>query len=146
MHRSTPWLIVILLCALSIQLVGCGVSASSYKKIEPYELIKSEDGLNTVILTEKASERLQMAHAPVAEEQINGETRLVVPYHSLIYDNYGDTWVYVNLEPLTYKRASVAVDFIEGDKVVLNAGPDVGTEVAIASVAELYGTDTGVGK
>lgn len=145
MQHRTLLIVVILLFVAAFQLVGCG-SGSKYEKIEPYELIKGENGINTVILTEKASERLQMESVPIVEEQVEGETRLVVPYHALIYDNNGGTWVYVNPEPLTYVRAEVSVDFIEGDKVYLTAGPDVGTEVAIASVAEIYGTDTGVGK
>lgn len=142
-HRFRLILIVVSVAALV--LAGCG-SGSKYEKIQPYELIKGEDGINTVILTEKASERLQMESVPIVEEEINGSTHLVVPYHALIYDNNGGTWVYVNPEPLTYKRAEVTVDHIEGDKVVLSNGPEVGTQVAIASVAELYGTDTGVGK
>lgn len=142
-HRYSS-MIMMLLIVIGL-LVGCS-APPKYEKIQPYELIKGEDGINTVILTEKASERLVMESVPVVEEEINGDTRLVVPYHALIYDNYGGTWVYVNPEPLTYMRAEVTVDFIEGDKVVLTAGPEVGTQVAIASVAELYGTDTGVGK
>ncbi|MEZ4616636.1 MAG: hypothetical protein R2867_14205 [Caldilineaceae bacterium] len=146
MQRKQLWLTILVLCFTALQLAGCGQSAAKYTKVEPYELIKGEDGINTVILTEKAAERLQMASTAVVTEQLDGESRLVVPYHALIYDTNGGTWVYTNPEPLTYVRAEVAVDHIEGDKVFLTTGPDAGTEVAIASVAELYGTDTGVGK
>jgi cobalt-zinc-cadmium efflux system membrane fusion protein len=72
--------------------------------------------------------------------------RLVVPFSSLIYDIYGGTWVYVNTEDLQFLRVPVVVDYIYGDKVVLNEGPDVGTAVVTVGVAELHGTDTGVGK
>lgn len=147
MQHRTSWMVVILLCVAALQLTGCGSSGAPYEKIEPYELIKGEDGgVNTVILTEKAEERLRMESVTLAEEEIDGESRLVVPYHALIYDNDGGTWIYTNPEPRTYIRAEVTVDFIEGDKVVLSAGPDVGTQIAIASIAEIYGTDTGVGK
>ena len=67
-HRNS-WMMIILLFSVALQLVGCTVKAD-YQKIEPYELIKDENGdLNTVILTEKASERLMMASAPVVEER-----------------------------------------------------------------------------
>ena len=72
--------------------------------------------------------------------------RLVVPFSSLIYDIYGGTWVYINTGDLQFLRVPVEVDFISGDKVVLNEGPDVGTAVVTVGVAELHGTDTGVGK
>lgn len=137
---------VLLLYVVALLLAGCAGRTSPYEKIEPYTLIAGEDGINTVILTEKAAERLQVASAPVGQESIDGETRLVVPYASLIYDTSGGTWVYTNPEPLTFVREAVTVDFIEGDMVVLDTGPDPGTAVAIASVSELYGTDTGVGK
>ncbi|MEZ4862292.1 MAG: hypothetical protein R3C14_13335 [Caldilineaceae bacterium] len=146
MQKRNSWMILLLLLAITLQLVGCGVQASSYKKVEPYTLEKNDTGINTVILTEKAAERIQIESAPIATEQINGDTRLVVPYGALIYDNNGGTWIYTNPEPLTYIRTAVTVDFIEGDKVYLSEGPDAGTDVAVVAVAELYGTDTGVGK
>lgn len=145
MRYPKPRMAVLLLALLALCLAGCA-SHAPYEKIEPYELVAGDDGINTVILTERAAERLQVDSESVREESFDGEMRLVVPYASLIYDNNGGTWVYTNPEPLTYVRAEVSVDFIEGDEVVLSAGPAPGTAVAIASVAELYGTDTGVGK
>jgi hypothetical protein len=38
------------------------------------------------------------------------------------------------------------VDFIADDRAYLTTGPSVGTEVVTIGVAELYGTETGVGK
>lgn len=72
--------------------------------------------------------------------------RLVVPFSSLLYDIYGETWIYISPEPLQFIRVPVVVDYIEGDLVVLEEGPEVGTEVVTVGVAELHGTDTGVGK
>lgn len=73
-------------------------------------------------------------------------TRLVVPYSSLIYDIYGDTWIYTNPEPRHFLRVPVVVDYIQGENVVLADGPAAGTTVVTIGVAELHGTDTGVGK
>ena len=132
----------ILILMLTVALAGCGAKeGGSAEKAQP---ATSDNG--TVVLTEKAADRLQVETAAVREEQIDGQTRLVVPYSALIYDNNGGTWIYTSPDPLTYVRTAVTVDFIEGDMVVLADGPGVGTDVATVAVAELYGTDTGVGK
>lgn len=141
MFRLNRLLVVVLIFLISAQLVGCSSGVSAYVKEEP---ATAQDG--TVTLTEKAAERLQVDTAAVSEEQLDGQTRLVVPYSALIYDNNGGTWIYTSPDPLTYVRTAVTVDFIEGDMVVLSEGPEVGTNVATMAVAELYGTDTGVGK
>lgn len=127
-----------------VALVACG-NEVAYEKVEPYELTETADGVNEVALTEKASERLKMEAAPIAVAD-GGRDLLTVPYAALIYDFNGGTWVYQQTGPLSYKRVAVAVDHIEGDTVYLTDGPEEGTMVAVTSVAELYGTDTGVGK
>ncbi len=70
----------------------------------------------------------------------------MVPYAAIIYGLNGETWIYVNPEPLTFVREPVTINYIDGDLAVLEEGPPVGTSVATVAVAELYGTDTGVGK
>lgn len=72
--------------------------------------------------------------------------QLVVPHSALIYDIYGETWVYIMTEPLKFLRFPVIVDYIKKGNVVLTEGPPVGTEVVTVGVPELHGTDTGVGK
>jgi hypothetical protein len=145
MQYSKYW-ISGLLIVLTLTVVGCGAQVASVTKIQPYSLEAGTDGINTVTLTERAVERLAVETAPVTEEQIDGNTYKVIPYGALIYDNTGGTWIYVNVQPLTFKRTAVTVDFIKGDRVALSAGPETGTQVATVAVAELYGTDTGVGK
>lgn len=145
-RRSSSTAVLVGLAGLAVTgLAGCG-DESAYEKIEPYELTPVGDDLNLVVLTPEASDRLVMETTAVTEESLNGRMRLTVPYAALIYDTAGGTWVYEHPEPLTYLRSAVSVDRIEGDRVYLSAGPAPGTEVAITSVAELYGTDTGVGK
>jgi hypothetical protein len=105
-----------------------------------------ETGFNRVILTERAAERLDIQTVLVSEQDMDGELRLVIPYSALIYGLHGETWAYYSPEPLSYVREPITVDYIEGDIVVLLEGPAVGTEVVTVGVAELYGTETGVGK
>lgn len=128
-----------------IALVGCGEEAA-YEKVEPYELTATDEGINRVTLTERASERLQLETAPVANAVVDGRDQSTVPYAALIYDTEGGNWVYLQTDSLTYTRVAVEVGHIEGDTVYLTDAPDVGAEVAVTSVAELYGADTGVGK
>lgn len=72
--------------------------------------------------------------------------KLVVPVAALIYGVNGEAWIYISPEPLHFLRYAVQVDYIQDDMVVLLEGPPAGTEVATVGVAELHGTDTGVGK
>jgi hypothetical protein len=51
----------------------------------------------------------------------------------------------VSSAPNTYAREPITVDFIEGDRAVLTAGPAAGTVIVTVGAAELYGTETGVG-
>src|SRR3972149_2661948 len=113
-------------------------------KVEP--ITGSE--LNRLTLTNKAADRLDIQTEPVSEEwaERSGRGRKVVPYSSIIYDLNGDTWVYVNPEPLVFTRNPIIVDYIDDDKDYLSEGPIAGTDVVTVGVAELYGIDTGVGK
>jgi hypothetical protein len=146
MQHSNRWIIVTLIIA-SLLLSACAKTAESAASEKP-ALIEPIEGteLNRVVLTEKAAQRLDLQTAPVREEQIDGTPRLVIPYAALIYDLNGGTWAYTSPEPLTFVRAPITVDYIEGDIVVLLDGPPAGTAVATVGVAELYGADTGIGK
>lgn len=146
MQRRNRWIIVALVLA-GLQLGACAQTSTEASKPKPavVEPIAGTE-LNRVVLTEKAAERLQIATAPVQEETLDGAQRRVIPYAALLYDLTGGTWAYTNPEPLTFVRQQVTVDHIDGDKVFLSDGPPVGTAVVTVGVAELYGTDTGIGK
>ena len=70
-------------------------------------------------------------------------TRRVVPNSAVIYDPKGQTWVYINPEPLVFVRHAVTVDYVDGDRVVLSDGPAPGTMVVTVGAAELLGTEYG---
>jgi predicted component of type VI protein secretion system len=146
MNRSI--VAVLMLMVLGLALAGCGQSSSgAATKIQPSKVEKIDGSdFNRVILTEKAAQRLNIQTAAVGEEQVNGAQRKVIPYSAVIYGLKGETWAYTNPAPFTFVRAPITVDYIEGDKVVLKDGPAAGITVVTVGVAELYGTDTGVGK
>ena len=91
-----------------------------------------------MILTDKAAERLGIETVSVSGNS--------VPYAAVIYDIEGNTWVYTNPAPLTFVRAPIVIDYIEGDTAVLFEGMDSNTTVVTVGVSELYGTETGVSK
>lgn len=148
MKNRTLWMMVGLLL-VSLVLAACGGGAGAAKpEKETTVTLEKIDGsdFNLVTLSEKAAQRLVLETGKVSEEAATGGNRLVVPYSSLIYGLHGENWVYVTPKPLSFHRAEVKVDYIDGDKVFLLEGPGVGTEIATTAVAELYGVDTGVKK
>jgi hypothetical protein len=98
--------------------------------------------VKSVTLTQRASERLGIKVAPVAD---NAGAK-VVPYSAVVYDSEGSTWVYAVRQPLTYVRESIAIVDIAANNARLSSGPAVGTAVVVEGAAMLYGTELGVGK
>jgi hypothetical protein len=147
-HRNRWIAVVVGLIVAGLQLAACGQSpAAAPAKIQPATVEKIDGSeFNRVVLTEQAAQRIALQTAPIREEQVNGAQRKVMPYGAVIYGVQGETWAYTNPEPLTYVRAPITVDFIEGDMAILADGPSTGTEVVTVGAALLYGADTGIGK
>jgi len=139
MNRISRWIIVTVLfaglllsaCGRQIPVTGEKVAPSKLELIEGTELSK-------VILTEKAAERLG-----IETVKANGTE---VPYAAVIYDIEGNTWIYTNPAPLTYIRAPIFIDAIEGDTAILSESLASELTVVTVGVSELYGTETGVSK
>ena len=140
-------LISLLLLILTSFLVACNTISAETAKEEPaiLEPIAGTE-FNQVILTERAVQRLGIEMGEVTEVTINNNTEIVVPYAAVIYGLFGETWVYVNAGIRTYAREPITIHAIEGDWAIIDDTLDIGTEVVTVGVAELYGTDTGVGK
>lgn len=150
MKHSNRWLAAVLIIAgLHISACTKEVESSTTTEVGPAHVVavKGTD-LSRVTLTAKAIQRIDLKTDLVREQPVSrsASARKVVPYSSLIYDAHGQTWVYTSPEPRTFVRHKVAVDYIEGDLVVLHAGPPTGTVVASVGVAELYGAEFHVGQ
>lgn len=131
--------LLMLMMAASLQLAACGPKSATIEKINPSTLEEIEGSdLKRVILTEKAAERIKLQTVPVSG--------LVVPYAAVIYDTEGNTWIYTNPAPLTFVRASVVIDHIEGDQAFLSQGLESDAPIVTVGVAEIYGAETGVSK
>ena len=137
MKQINYWILLVLI--LAGLLSACAPQTSSTTKANPVKLEPIEGTeFKRVILTDKAAQRLNIQVAEVSGDAI--------PYAAVIYDTEGNTWVYTNPAPLTFVRAPIVVDRIEGDQAVLSQGLDSGTSVVTLGVSELYGAETGVSK
>jgi hypothetical protein len=137
MKHICYWILLVLI--LASLLSACAPKTSSTTKVDPVKLepIEGTD-FKRVILTAKAAQRLNVQTA-----EVNGEAS---PYAAVIYDTEGKTWVYTNPAPLTFVRALIVIDRIEGEQAILSQGLDLGTSVVTLGVSELYGAETGVSK
>ncbi len=79
---------------------------------------------------------------PLREE----EDSLVIPWSAVVHDVQGGTWVYENTASLAYTRRRVEVSRVVGSEVVLTRGVKPGARIVVTGVAELFGTEFGVGK
>ncbi|HJR18475.1 MAG TPA: hypothetical protein VJ922_02050 [Actinomycetota bacterium] len=134
---------------VALMLASCAeVSEAKHTTVEPYTKVETGDkGLYRVTLTESAIARLDVKTAPVVEARgRSGAIRRVIPYGGIIYDLDGKTFAYTSPEALVFLRQPVSIDYIDGDRVFLLSGPEVGTAVVVTGAAELYGIEFGLGK
>jgi multidrug efflux pump subunit AcrA (membrane-fusion protein) len=125
-------------------LIGIALSACSEVEEKPsdgYEpaTLVPVDGadLERVTFTAEGAQRTGLKTAMVRQGRVHN----VVPYDALIYDGAGRTYVYTSPKPLTFLRAEVKVDRVEGDRVLLTDGPPPGSDVVTTGAAQVYGTE-----
>jgi hypothetical protein len=121
-----------------LALAGCKEVPSNLVKSEPYELeeIKGTD-LNRVKLSDETAARIDLRTVQVRG---NGKQKLI-PHTALIYNPFGQVFVYTKPEPRTYVRAPVSVSRAVGNEVVLSKGPPIGTLIVTVGSAELLATE-----
>lgn len=143
------WTVMILLPVFAgLALTACQKHDEAHRASHPAEVeeIAGSD-IRKVTLTVKAMQRLDVQTDEVREIRVSrsASPKKVVPYSSIIYDPQGQTWIYTSPKSRTFVRQKVDVDYIEGDIAILKDGPPIGTKVASVAVAEIYGTEFGVG-
>ena len=148
-RQVSLWVVVIaIVAALGIwafQSVGPAESATSGGgKVVTIEKIEGTD-LSKLTLTDHAVQRIGLELADVTEQQIDGAAKLVIPFGAVFYDANGQAWAYTNPEGLSYVRAALTIERIEGDIAILSAGPAVGTKIVSVGAALLFGAEFGVG-
>ena len=73
--------------------------------------------------------------------QTGGGQKETIPYSSVIYWIDGGAWVYTQVAPLTFVRAPIVIDEVDGDVAVLKSGPPAGTRIVSIGGEELLGTE-----
>ena len=131
--------LLLLMMIATMQLVACGQDPTPFVSNDPSRVRAIEGSeFKQVILTEKAMERIGLETIPV--------DGLVIPYSAVIYDVEGNVWVYTNPQPLTFVRAPIVIDRIEGDQVFLSQELETDAPIVTVGAAQLYGVETGVSK
>jgi hypothetical protein len=141
--RRTHRLLPIVIASTALLVAACGQKAAEAPAEEPavVEHLEGSD-VARVTLSDEAVERIGIETAPVT----NGTAgRTVVPLATVLYDASGQAWVYTNPEGHVFLRAPVSIFDIESGSAVLSNGPASDTAVVTVGVAELYGTELGVG-
>jgi hypothetical protein len=69
MRHRNGWMVLVLILA-GLQLGACARRSDMAERIEPAKVEPLEGGLNRVVLTEKAAERLDIQTAAVRDEQV----------------------------------------------------------------------------
>ena len=141
MQHRKGWALAAAILVLALPLAACGGdSEQAVTEAVVVEPVAGTD-LNSITLTAKAAERLDIHTAAVEQNGVG----TVIPYAAVIYSPTGETWAYVNSKGLTFVRQAIVVDRIDGDRAFLSEGPAVGTKVATVGVQELFGAESGVG-
>jgi len=146
--KQLNWRTLTMLALAIVLLAACGGgnSPETGEKVAPSKVEPIEGSeFSRLTLTEKAVERLGVQTTPVEIREISSQHK-AVPYSALIYGLQGETWVYVNPEPLVYIRQAIVVDYIEDDWVALVEGPEIGVPVVTVGASLLYGAEVGVSK
>lgn len=127
----------------ALLLAACGEAPSDEHVIDEPATVEEVEGQEVarVTITQKAAERLDIQTAVV---ETAGE-RTVVPSAAVIVDPAGDFWVFTNPEPLVFVRHKISIDYEDGNQAFLTDGPPAGSKIVTVGVAELYGTEYGVG-
>jgi hypothetical protein len=131
-------------------LLVCGVALAGCTEVES---TTSEGYVPAKLHEVEGSEAVQVTFTAEGAERTGLRTERVrpsgdhrvVPYAALIYDDQGKTFVYTAPKPLSFVRAPVVVDRIEGDRVLLSDGPAAGSQVVTVGAAEVYGSELEIG-
>lgn len=147
--RLQRWIVGVLVI-LGLALPACSrTSAEESNEADPatVEAIEGSD-IARVTLSADAARRLGIQTSPVdgLAGGHGGKAQLVIPYAAVLYDPSGETWTYTSSDPLSFVRAPIDVDRIEGSKAILSSGPPAGTQVVTVGASELLGVEYEVGE
>ena len=143
MKFHNRWVLVMLLIG-GLQLAACKRVATSDEEEASPAKVEHLGGNEParVTLTAEAARRIDITTAMVSDATIDGTAHKAIPYAAVLYDTNGDTWTYLNPEPLIFVRHHISVDRIVGDMALLADGPPAGAKVVTVGATELFGSET----
>ncbi|HEY3089868.1 MAG TPA: hypothetical protein VGJ59_17595 [Jatrophihabitantaceae bacterium] len=145
MRRSTIRLALLAVLAVlaGLALSSCGKAGSSEDGGAGPASVEAIEGsdIGRVTLTEEAADRIGLKTDTVRAVAKSGTAATQVSLSAVLYDKDGKAWVYTNPKPLTFVRAAIVIEQVDGDNVLLRSGPPPGTPVVIVGGAELLGTE-----
>jgi len=129
----------------AFMVAGCG-AARPPAAAKPAEAVPIEGtDLSRVILTPEAADRIGIKTTPVQIVAIAGGAKgTAIPLAAVVYDPDGVTWVYTQVDRLTFVRERVIIASLKGELAILQSGPSPGVEVVTVGAAELLGSEYGV--
>jgi len=144
MSRTYRWILVFV-TTLALLVGACAQSsepeAAADEGLAQIEDIAGSD-VKKVTMSDDAVERIGVETVPVAAADGG---RMRVPSATVLYDQQGRTWVFTEPEHDVFVREEVKIIGTNGDDTILSTGPTTDTPVVTVGVAELYGTELGVG-
>ena len=144
MPRTDRWILVFV-TSLTLLVGACAQSAepeaANDESLAHLEDIAGSD-VKRITMSEEAAERIGVQTVPVAAADGG---RIKVPSATLLYDQTGRTWVFTEPEHDVFVREEVKIIGTNGEDTILSSGPTADTPVVTVGVAELYGTELGVG-
>ena len=144
MSRTDRWILVFL-TSLTLLVGACAQSAEP-ETARDEGLARIEDiagsDVKKITMSEDAVQRIGVETVPVAAADGG---RIKVPSATVLYDQAGRTWVFTEPEHDVFVREEVEIIGTNGEDTILSTGPTADTPVVTVGVAELYGTELGVG-
>lgn len=144
MSRTYRWILVFV-TTLAVVVGACAQSsepeAATDEGLAQIEDIAGSD-VKKITMADDAVERIGVKTVPVAAADGG---RMRVPSATVLYDQQGRTWVFTEPEHDVFVREEVKIIGTNGEDTILSTGPTADTPVVTVGVAELYGTELGVG-
>ena len=131
----------------SICIAGC--AKSSDLDSEPAEnggaaRVESAGGVDRVVLSARAEQRLGIRTARIARVGGAAARRRVIPADAIVYDASGRASTFTSPAPHTFVERPITVGAVSHGRAVLTSGPPAGTSVVVVGAPELAGTASGV--
>jgi hypothetical protein len=129
---------------LFIVMISACDQHSTHQRIQPATVKKPAGShLAQITLTPEAEKRLGIEVTSPLKTSVG---KAVIPTSSLIYDTSGKSWVFIRVDPHQYHREQIRIVRTQKNQIEIENKLPESTSIVTQGAAELYGTESGVGK